>query len=469
MDQISAPETPQQRPAAPDTGSVSLIAALVLAVVACQLCISMPTPALPDIAARLNTDTAVIGLAQALFFMLGGLLSVILAAYSDYGRTRRLIATALVLGILGSLVAAIAPTVAVFILGRTMQSATTAVFPLALRVLRQTVTPRQFGKAMGVITAANGGIVGLDGLASGWLTSNFGFRSVFLAMAGFGVLTMVVLLRWVPDVASTASGRLDWRGLLLLSLGLACVELGLGAASSAPIGVVAGLVGGGLVLFVVFWAVEQRVRDPLVPTEYLNSRQTWPVLLTSALVTAGLLSTINFIIPVFSQNHHGGFGMSATASAVLFIVPVCLVNVIFAPVVGMLSARIGWRRMLRWSMVLTIPVPVALGLGIESEWFVAIMVVLIGFGLAGSMTPLNGLSALLAAPENPSVLPGLNSAAYGVGSSLGLVLAGQLLASDGNGHAGTQHAMWMVAGLIAVGFLTSLLIADRTGTRGGRI
>ncbi|HEY4021007.1 MAG TPA: MFS transporter [Pseudonocardiaceae bacterium] len=467
MDQITTVRSAP--PTSAPSSSTTLIAALVLAVVSCQLCISMPNPALPAIAGGLHTTTAVIGFAQAMFFLFGGILSVIMAAYSDHAKTRRLMALAMIVAVVGALVAAAAPSTAIFIVGRCLQSTSAAVFPLALRVLRQTLSARQFGKAMGIITAANGGIVGLDGLLSGWLSDHYGFRSVFIAMAVFGVIATLLLLRWVTELPSTAGGRMDWLGVALLSLGLAFVEFGIGSASSMPIGIVLGLIVLGIVLFGVFVLTQKRAAHPLIPVEYLRSRSSWPVLLSSALVTAGMLSTINFIIPVFSQNRHIGFGISATMSALLFIVPVCLINVIFAPLFGSLAPRVGWRRMLRVSMALTVPVLVILALGLTVEWVVVLMVALVGFGLAGAMTPLNGLSAILASPERPSVLPGVNSAAYGVGASLGVVLAAQLASVIPPSAAGYRDGIWLMAALIAVGFGVSMLISGRSDISGQKV
>nr|CAM34357.1 putative major facilitator superfamily permease [Streptomyces tendae] len=465
-----APQPDAATPATAARGdrATPLIAALVLAAVACQLCISMPTPALPDIAATLHTTTDVIGLAQALFFLLGGLLSVIMAACSDYGNARTLMAVSLVLAVAGSLVAAAAPGVAVFVVGRALQATATAVFPVALRVLRQTLPPGLFGRAMGIITAANGGIVGLDGLLSGWLTDTYGYRSVFLVMAGFGAVTTVVVLRVVPDLRQRPAGRLDWAGLVVLSLGLACVELGIGMAGRAHAGVTLGTVAAGVVLFAVFWRVESGRAHALLPPSYLKSRQAWPVLVTSVLACAGMLSTVNYVVPVFSRSADAGYGLSATFAALLFIVPVCLVNVVFAPVAGALAPRVGWRRMLRLSMAVTVPVLVCLGLGLGSRWVTFTLVVLVGFGLAGALTPLNGLSAILAAPNNPGLLPGVNAAAYGVGSSLGIAMASQLL-GDRAGAADYHHAVWVAAGVVALGFLSSLLITGRAGEHGEKV
>ncbi|MFF4403258.1 MFS transporter [Streptomyces sp. NPDC001262] len=447
-------------------GSGTLIASLVLAVVACQLCISMPTPALPDIADRLSVSTAAVGFAQALFFLLGGLLSVVVSAYSDHSDSRRLMTWALVVMCIGSAVVTAAPGFGVFVVGRLLQSASAVVFPVALRVMRQKLSAREFGRAMGLITAANGGIVGLDGLLSGRLTDAFGFRAVFAVMTVFGVATVFAVRTLVPSFAGTATGRMDWAGVLTLSAGLGAVELGIGAAGRAgPVAVVSLLVLGA-VLFAAFCLLEKRSAHPLIPVAYLRSRRTWPVLLTSVLTTAGLLGVVNYVVPMLSQHHGSGFGMTATVSALLFIVPMCLVNVVFAPVAGSLAPRVGWRRMLRYALLFSVPALMVLAVGIRSRWLVFAMVLVIGFGLAGALTPLNGLSALLAPQDSPTVLPGVNSACYGVGSSLGIAMSSSLI--GGKSTAGFQSAVWAAAGAVALAFLVSLLIAGNGDGREGR-
>ena len=55
----------------------------------------------------------------------------------------------------------------------------------------------------------------------------------------------------------------------------------------------------------------------------------------------------------------------------------------------------------------------------------------------------------------------MNSAAYSVGSSLGFVLAAQLAALAPQSVSGYRNAIWLMAALIAVGFVVSMVIGGR--------
>ncbi|MFE0021522.1 MFS transporter [Amycolatopsis sp. NPDC059021] len=458
----------------PVTGTLStgkLVASLLLATVTCQLIISMETPAMPDIARRLHADASVVGTGQAAFYLTGALLSIVMAAYSDHVNIRKLIGAALLVTLAGAVLAAAAPNVTVFVIGRVLQGPATAMFPLALRLLRQALPGAGFGRAMGLLTAANGGVVGLDGLLSGWLTDHYGFRAVFVLMAVVDVITFVVLTRTLPDQRSTTTSKLDVWGVVLLTLSIGCVEVGLGWLSGPGLGMGLVLLAGA-VLFTVFCLVEKRRAHPLLPIGYLRSRRAWPVLLTSVLATAGMLGPINYLMPIYSQNHEFGFGMTATLSSILFVATVCLVNVLFAPVVGWFAPKVGWRTTLRVSMAMAVPCLALLALGIHQPWLACVAITLLGVAFAGALTPLNGLSAILANENSKTVLPGVNAAAYGIGSSLGILLASRLTAqSPGRAvsAADFQLSLWTDAAVLAVGFLIALAIGGIAGKPGERV
>ena len=70
---------------------------------------------------------------------------------------------------------------ALLFVGRVIQGVAGPTVPVCLIMLRVAVPdPKRYGTLLGVITAVNGGIAGVDALAGGWLAQNFGFGSVFL-------------------------------------------------------------------------------------------------------------------------------------------------------------------------------------------------------------------------------------------------------------------------------------------------
>ena len=95
---------------------------------------------------------------------------------------------------LGCVVSAIAPNVAVLLIGRIIQGVAGPTVPLCLIMLRQQVlNEQQYALLLGIVTSVNGGIAGVDALAGGWLAGNFGYRSVFWTMAVLCAIAVVAV------------------------------------------------------------------------------------------------------------------------------------------------------------------------------------------------------------------------------------------------------------------------------------
>ena len=91
-------------------------------------------------------------------------------------------------------------------IARLIQGVSGPVVPLALIMLRVEIRePKLYGTLMGVITAVNGGIAGVDAIAGGYLAQNHGFASVFWAMAVVGAIASALLIFRAPE--STAAKK----------------------------------------------------------------------------------------------------------------------------------------------------------------------------------------------------------------------------------------------------------------------
>jgi hypothetical protein len=97
------------------------------------------------------------------------------------------------------------------------------VVPVCLLMLYHEVDdPQRYGLLMGVITAVNGGIAGIDAIAGGWLATAFGFRAVFWCIAC--LLRWLVLVAWLaPESRPSPQARMDWPGVGWLVLSLGCL------------------------------------------------------------------------------------------------------------------------------------------------------------------------------------------------------------------------------------------------------
>jgi len=432
-----------------------LISSLLLGVLSFQLNASMVTPALPQIAADFGRGADAAAPVQSMFFLAGAIAGPVIGRWSDFiGRRAALL---LVLGIMGAgtILCITAPTLEMLVTGRFLQGVSSAVFALAYIVLSENLQAKVFGTSVGIIAAINGGL----------MAETLGFRSIFVVVLVLTVIAALCILRLVPaGRPSGIRGTMDWWGAGSLSLFLVFLTYFVSGGSSAgwtsPTAL--ALLAGTVASFAAFWLIEKRRRHPLIAVHHLRSRQVWPVIATTVLTLAGIFAIINFTVVLLSQDHDGGFGLSASVSALLFLTPAALIGVFAAPLAGWLADRRGWIRILRFGTGLSLVCAVVAALFSTSPVAVLVAVACLGIFYNGLfLTAINGLSVLLSPKEAPAALPGINGASFGIGASLGVVLVAPFAAQAT--AAGYATALWISVGITAAAFIISLFVAAPKG------
>lgn len=466
------PATPATTPGGRPVRVAVLVAALLSACFAFQLNASMLSPALKSVEDSLDATSAEVGLTQTAFFTSAALFSLFLPRLGDLIGRRRVLAAMMALMAVGCVVAALAQSVPMLFVGRVIQGVSGPTVPLCLIMLRNEVhEPKRYGTLLGVITAVNGGIAGVDSIAGGSLADHYGFQSVFWVMAVVAGLAMVLVATLTPESTARVSGaanRMDWPGvaLLVVSVGAALIALNeAGKLGKANWPLVAGLAVVAALAFAAFWRAEDRSKHPLVATRHLRQRSTWALLLTTVLTMTGVFAVMNGLIPAFAQNADAGFGMSAEQSAWWTLTPYALAGLAMGPLAGRLAATHGYGRILRLGLVGSAATVALMLVTLQSDSRALLLVssVLIGVTYAGvGNIVLNGLGIVLSPKENPGFLPGLNAGAFnlGAGLSFALLYAVQTAAepSDKTSTAGYSAAMIAGVVLIAAAFVTSFLI-----------
>ncbi|MEU0844600.1 MFS transporter [Streptomyces sp. NPDC005962] len=448
-----------------------LVTALLTACFAFQLNASMLSPALKDIEDSLGATSAEVGLTQTAFFTSAALFSLFLPRLGDLIGRRRVLAGMLALMVVGCVTAALAGSIPVLFAGRVVQGVSGPTVPLCLIMLRDEVhEPKKYGTLLGIITAVNGGIAGVDSLAGGYLADHHGFPSIFWTMAAVAALATVLVATLTPESVATRAteSRMDWPGvaLLVVSVGAALIALNeAGKLGDANWPLVAALFVVTALAFALFWRTEDRSSHPLVATRHLRQRSTWALLLTTVLTMTGVFAVMNGMIPAFAQDGQAGFGMTAEQSAWWTLIPYALAGLAMGPLAGRLAATHGYGRLLRLGLIgsaATLAL-MLLTLNTGSRPLLLAASVLIGITYAGvGNIVLNGLGIVLSPQENPGFLPGLNAGAFnlGAGLSFALVYAAQTAAEPADKTSTTGYGAGIVTGavLIAAAFVTSFLI-----------
>lgn len=443
---------------------MALMVALLAACTAFQLNASMLSPVLVVMAKELRTDEVSVGLSQTAFYTSTAVFGLFLPRLSDMVGRRRIMLGMLVVMSAGAVLAALAPGMTVLIVARAIQGVTGAVVPVCLLILRHEVSdPRRYGILMGVVTAFNGGIAGVDAIVGGVLATAYGFRSIFWVIAALGAVAIACCHRGVRESRPSEGVRMDWYGALFLAVvvflfQLAVNELGDGAA--ADLTRVAVLLLGGLAAALVFWRIEKTVAQPLASPALLKRRATWATVATTVLTLAGVIATVNGIVMSLAQSTDAGFGLQADTASLLLLTPYALLGWIVAPFAGRLAPVLGYRAILRTGLAGSTLGILGLALfGTHSlTWLVGATMFLgiVYAGMANIM--LNGLGVVLSPPDNPGFLPGLNSSAFGLGAGLSFAVLPAVQAAGGSDGQGYPAALLAGAAIMALAFLMSLLI-----------
>jgi MFS family permease len=215
-----------------------------------------------------------------------------------------------------------------------------------------------------------------------------------------------------------------------------------------------GMLAAGALLLVLFFVVENRVKDPMVDMTLLRKRIFALAGVSALLCYTGLYSTL-FLIPYYYQDGRG-FGADH-AGVVLAAQPLAMAAI--ASFSGAISDRIGTRWPTTVGMVLmAIGLFVLARLGPSTpDWYVILGLVLAGLGTGMFVSP-NNSAMLGAAPrERRGIASGIMATARNIGMALGIGMAGAIytsvLALHGSGAASVfaaTHAGFIGAGIVAL-------------------
>ena len=441
--------------------TVFMVTALAVSVAAFMLNATMLSPAIRDINAHLGPHAY--ASMSAYFYLAGAICNVVLIRWSDYLGRKRVFLAILVVLCIGTLLCAVGTSLPVVLLGRILQGTSNIVFGLAFLIMRENLSAAAFGVCCGVISAVNAGVGGFDALLGGFMVDHFGYRSIFVLTLVVGAAALALAWKAVPagELGGAASGRMDWAGGALIALGIAGINLFLGNGGQmgwfSP--VVLGFIAAAVATLVAFVVVEQRVTHPLVRIDQMRSRYAWPVIAITILCFASFMIAFGYIIPSIAEDEHVGFGASGQTTALLFITPAAVVQLIASPLIGRLAVKIGFVTVLRAGLTGAVAVIALLAIFAFNRTMVILLLPVLGIALAASLTPIAALGVIQAHKDEPGSLPGIANASFGIGGSIGFAWAGTVVAQGTK--AGFESALWICVAIGVAALATSIILKPR--------
>jgi DHA2 family multidrug resistance protein len=353
-----------------------------------------------------------------------------------FGRKRFFIFSIL-LFVFGSLLAGASPNLQVLVFCRVLQGlGGGAMMPMSQAILMETFPPEQQAVAMSVW--GMGMMIGPVGgpILGGWITDNYSWRWIFYINVPIGLTAALMVAVFVHDPSYIRRGikKIDWWGLWLLTVGIACMQVMLDKGErldwfdSHLIMTLTAIGSAGLVLFVIR---ELRTAEPIVNLRVLHNRTFAVGTLFTTVVMFGMYGTY-ILIPLFCQQISGYTPM--LAGLVLSIQSFgTLVSIIFA---GRLFNKVDPRLMVTLGCL-------AAGIGswymanfyAEIDfWNIAGPGILRGIGSGFIFIPLTTLSLGAVSNEDMGTASGLFNMVRTIGGSIGIALLIAMLSSGAQIH-----------------------------------
>src|SRR5438105_12909723 len=265
---------PQAAPCTPHVG-VWVLVATILGSSMAFIDGTVVNVALPVIQRDLNATTSdVQWIVEAYSLFLAALILVGGSLGDHFGR-RRIFAIGIAVFALASVWCGLSPDVLQLIVARAVQGIGGALLvPGSLAIISASFSNEQRGRAIGTwsgftsITSVVGPVLG------GLLVEYASWRWVFFLNVPLALVGLSVLFWRVPESHDeSATGRLDWWGTLLVTVGLGALVYGLIQAGAVGLGnpVVLGMLAAGIVALIAFVMVEARIQTPLVPLSVFRS------------------------------------------------------------------------------------------------------------------------------------------------------------------------------------------------------
>ena len=299
--------------------------------------------------------------------------------------------------------------------------------PATLSIITATFAARERGMAIGIWAGVSAMALAIGPLLGGVITEHISWNWIFYVNVPIGLLGILASIVVVPESKDTShEQRLDLPGLLASGVGLLALVYALieahhyGWTSATILGLFA-VAASALTAFVL---LEQRQRLPMLDLTLFRNGTFAGANLVAILVTLAMFGIFVFF-PIYMQTFLGWSPIQAGAA----LLPWTILILIFAPIAGKLSDKVGSRWLIAAGMT-TVGLcclelsTVAVG---STFWRLLPGFILGGLGMSFVMTPMSAAVMGAAPVDKAGVASGVLNTFRQVGVALGIAIMGAII------------------------------------------
>ncbi len=431
---------------------------LVVGVSSYALLQSLVIPALSSIQANMHTSQNTVTWVVTAYLLSASIFTPIMGRIGDMVGKERMFVAALLALASGSVVAALAHSIGLLIVGRAVQGIGGGVLPLAFGIIRDEFPKDKLASAIGTVAAmtAVGGGLGL--VLAGPIINNFGVSYLFWLPCALTIVAAVSSHFFVPESPVRTQGRISWAAALSLSAWLVTLLL---AVSEAPIwgwgsSKVIGLFIATVVLVASWIFIELRAESPLIDMKMMSIRAVWTNNLAAFLFGVGMYSVFAFL-PEFLQTPRStgyGFGASTLVSG-FYLLPMTGGMFFLGLYSGKIAARFGSKLAVVIGSAISCGGYFLLAGAHNATWEIFLVSSLLGIGLGLAFSAMSNLIVMAVPPSQTGVASGMNANIRTIGGAVGAGIMSSIVTSSmlkSGWPAGTGYTN----GFVFIGVITAL-------------
>ena len=391
-------------------------------------------------------------------FMVG---SPVMAKFSDfYGRKKIFILDVVLFG-LGSLLIAFSPNIESIFLGRMIQGfGCGGLFPVAGAFIGDAFPLKERGKALGIIGSVFG-ISAIGGPLVGAALIPFGWNWCFTINIPISIFLVIFAYYILPSAEDTSKLKIDYLGIILLSLLAIFLAYGLNQIDSSnfinsllSINVLPFLVAF-IVLIPIFLKIEKRSSESIVPIHMLKNTEI--AIACMETLCYGIIYSSAIFIPSLVILSMGLSDQYAS----LMLIPILGANAVAAPILGRILDLTGSRKiMMAGTLILTAGLLV---IAFYPNNFILFIIagLLVGVGLVTIIgAPLRYIVLCEAKPNERGAGQAIVNMLSSVGQLIGGALIGGVIASF-SGIWGYKISLILAATVAFIAFIATFKLKNR--------
>jgi MFS family permease len=365
------------------------------------------------------------------------------------------------------------------IVARFIQGASGGIFPLAFGIVRDEFPREKVAGSIGLLSAILGAGAGVGIVLSGVIVEHLNYHWLFWIPLVATIVAALATWRFIPESPIRVPGRINWLAAALMTVGISTVLLAISQTTRWGWGSTRtlGLILLGVIISIVWIAVEVRSRNPLIDMTMMRIRGVWTTNLAAFLLGAGMYASF-IVLPQIAQLPKStgfGFGSSVVVSG-LYLLPSTIGTTIFGLYAGRIAQRFGSRAALISGTAFTTASFALLAVAHSHPYDLLIAAGLLGVGIGLAFSALGNLIVQAVPSSQTGVASGMNTVMRTLGGALGGQLSATFIASHtAHGHptvTGFSETFLMATGFLLVCLVAGVLVpkgpaADAGPGRGG--